>query len=114
MPWANRRAGRRIPTRRSSAALYWGPSLSQASCNSAVSDNVRPTDFQPIDLPWDGIFYGRALAHSKNVRSQAPSSFTGTRSCCPVSRWRTVTLPSVAVSVSTVTHNGVPTSSWRA
>ena len=40
-----------------------------------------------------------------------PSS--GTRSCVIVSRSRTVTAPSSSESTSTVTHHGVPISSWR-
>jgi len=35
------------------------------------------------------------------------------RSCVIASRSRTVTLPSSSESTSTVTHHGVPISSWR-
>ncbi len=37
----------------------------------------------------------------------------GTRTCCIVSRSRTVTQLSTKVSLSTVTHIGVPMASWR-
>jgi len=37
----------------------------------------------------------------------------GMRTCCIESRSRTVTVPSFSVSPSIVTHQGVPTSSWR-
>ena len=38
---------------------------------------------------------------------------TGTRSWVIESRSRTVTAPSSSESTSTVTHHGVPISSWR-
>ena len=46
-------------------------------------------------------------------RSSATRSAIGTRTCSVVSRSRTVTASSSRESKSTVTHHGVPISSWR-
>jgi len=46
-------------------------------------------------------------------RNSATNPLTGTRTCSVVSRSRTVTASSSSESKSTVTHHGVPTSSWR-
>src|ERR1022692_3713500 len=46
-------------------------------------------------------------------RNSSTSPSMGARTCSVLSRSRTVTAPSSSVSKSTVTHQGVPTSSWR-
>ena len=56
------------------------------------------------------------LAHYSSPvrrRSSLTRSLIGTRTCSVVSRSRTVTASSSRESKSTVTHQGVPTSSWR-
>src|SRR4029079_13925884 len=57
----------------------------------------------------------RVVGHDCPNRScsSASSVSSGTRSCFIVSRSRIVTALSSRVSKSMVTHNGVPTSSWR-
>src|SRR5262249_51511247 len=52
-------------------------------------------------------------AASGRVRTSATSRSIGTRACSIVSRSRMVTAWSSSESKSTVTHRGVPTSSWR-
>ena len=54
---------------------------------------------------------GRTAAIRSRISRLTPSS--GTRSWVIVSRSRTVTAPSSSDSTSTVTHQGVPISSWR-
>ncbi len=46
-------------------------------------------------------------------RSASTSPAMGTRTCDMLSRSRIVTASSLSVSKSTVTHSGVPISSWR-
>ncbi len=46
-------------------------------------------------------------------RSASTRFAIGTRTCAMLSRSRIVTASSVSVSKSTVTHSGVPISSWR-
>ena len=55
--------------------------------------------------------YGRTASIRSRIRRLTPS--TGTRSWVIVSRSRIVTAPSSSESTSTVTHHGVPISSWR-
>ena len=55
--------------------------------------------------------YGRTASIRSRIRRLTPS--TGTRSWVIVSRSRMVTAPSSSESTSTVTHHGVPISSWR-
>ena len=64
----------------------------------------------------------RNRGRPSEVRSAYPRSFVAmvlssssafTRSCAMVSRSRTVTVPSSRLLKSTVTHQGVPISSWR-
>ena len=54
---------------------------------------------------------GSDAASRSRMSRLTPS--TGTRSCAIESRSRTVTAPSSSESTSTVTHHGVPISSWR-
>ena len=63
-------------------------------------------------VPQGGV---RNARYSSPVRrrSSPSSSSTGTRTCSVESRSRTVTALSSSESKSTVTHQGVPTSSWR-
>ena len=56
---------------------------------------------------------GAAYSSPVRRRSSPSSSVTGTRTWSVVSRSRTVTASSSSESKSTVTHHGVPTSSWR-
>ena len=59
----------------------------------------------------------KALNRTHALRSlrliSSTTSFFGMRTCARVSRSRSVTVPSVSVSPSTVMHHGVPISSWR-
>ena len=63
-----------------------------------------------------GLTAGRApqpRAASMRSRMTRLTLSTGTRSWVIVSRSRIVTAPSSSESTSTVTHHGVPISSWR-
>ena len=62
-------------------------------------------------LRGDAAAQTRAAARRSWIAALTPS--TGTRSCVIASRSRIVTAPSSSDSTSTVTHHGVPTSSWR-
>ena len=66
---------------------------------------LQAKSFGPL---YPALNQNRSLLSMKAFRSS-----TFTRSCCMVSRSRTVTEPSVSVSKSTVMQYGVPISSWR-
>ncbi len=55
----------------------------------------------------------RSYSSPARRRSSPRRSASGTRTCSVVSRSRTVTASSSSESKSTVTHHGVPISSWR-
>ena len=84
---------------------------------------IRPLEYFPFGLAVHALrrFHRRATGAMVGCENQNRSllsmkafrSSTFTRSCCMVSRSRTVTEPSVSVSKSTVMQYGVPISSWR-
>ena len=88
-------------------------------CTISVAADTGPSSVRgPVGArgpgtPGRGDRSGRGQAASIRWRSSATSPSTGTRTCSVVSRSRTVTAPSSSESKSTVTHHGVPTSSWR-
>ena len=55
----------------------------------------------------------RCATSPSGAAARPPGRRSGTRTCSVVSRSRTVTASSSSESKSTVTHHGVPTSSWR-
>ena len=63
------------------------------------------------EIPSDRLV--RGYSSPVRRRSSATSPSMGTRTCSVLSRSRTVTALSSRESKSTVTHHGVPTSSWR-
>ena len=67
----------------------------------AVSSSRRPSAIS------------RSQERSRRACRSSSTSSSGTRACSMVSRSRTVTAWSSSESKSTVTHSGVPTSSWR-
>ena len=64
-------------------------------------------------VPQGGLSRPGAQPSPVRRRSSLSKSAMGTRTCSVVSRSRTVTASSSSESKSTVTHHGVPTSSWR-
>ena len=88
----------RIPRTLADAALGMAPISGLVERSSPLPGVVAP---------------GRAQPSPARRRSSDRSPSIGTRTCSVVSRSRTVTASSSSESKSTVTHHGVPTSSWR-
>ena len=72
-----------------------------------VADRVRRSGAPKV------IRATRTRAASSRSRMSRVTPSTGIRSWVIESRSRTVTAPSSSESTSTVTHHGVPISSWR-
>ena len=70
----------------------------------------RPHTARRVEVPQD-----QPVTYPSPVRRRSSSTrpSMGTRTCSVLSRSRTVTASSSSESKSTVTHHGVPTSSWR-
>ena len=81
--------------------------LRRPGWRSRPTGAARAADAVRRSLPYPA----RAASSRSRISRVTPS--TGTRSCVIESRSRTVTAPSSSESTSTVTHHGVPISSWR-
>ena len=82
--------------------------LVRAVVDRRVADRARAA--QRLAIPQDQLARYSSPARR---RSSFTRSLIGTRTCSVLSRSRTVTASSSSDSKSTVTHHGVPTSSWR-
>ena len=100
------------PLDHSRCCSRYGPSIQMSNVNVAAAQvhtsNAPKTSATLIAQPVKG-----RRQKPRRLPTSVSRESIGTRTCSVVSRSRMVTAPSSSESKSTVTHSGVPTSSWR-